>query len=495
MLLTTLPVISVIIAFAAGADYKFPNNFKFGVATASYQIEGGWKDGGKGESIWDYQTHTFPNRILDGSNGDIACDSYNKIDEDIRNLKALKVDFYRFSISWPRLLPSGFANEISEDGVRYYNELIDKLIANGIEPMVTLYHWDVPQSIENLGGWTNRAIVDYFGDYARICFKLFGDRVKTWITINEPYSICEYGYGNVITAPYYNSTGIGSYACGHHVILSHAKAYNIYAFEFRFKQRGRVGITVESSWWEPDSNSKEDRTAAENMMQMYFGWFLHPIIKGDYPPVMRLRVDKKSREQHFPRSRLPRFTIKEIIEIKGTIDFLGLNHYTTFMAKSGTDGPVPSNINDVGAILYQKPEWKQSAREVFRLVPWGLRKLLVWVKKEYRNIEVLITENGYAGKEDETTNDIERIEYYNLYLTEVLKAIHEDKCKITGYTAWSFMDNYEWTDGYTMRFGMYYVDFKDPNRTRTPKKSAFVYQNIVVTKKIDTSLDLHEFLH
>ncbi|XP_017782710.1 PREDICTED: myrosinase 1-like [Nicrophorus vespilloides] len=474
---------------------KFPKDFKFGVATASYQIEGGWNAKGKGESIWDYQTHTFPHKISDKSNGDVSCDSYNKLDEDIKNLKQLKVRMYRFSLSWPRLLPSGFANNINEDGVRYYNELIDKLIANDIEPMVTLYHWDLPQSIENLGGWTSRAIVDYFGDYARICYELFGDRVKNWITINEPYSICEWGYGDGTMAPYYKSMGIGSYASGHNVILSHAAAYNIYNSEFRSKQKGRVGITVETSWLEADSDTKEDHEAANRMIQMYFGWFLHPIIKGDYPPVMRTQVDKKSKEQNFPRSRLPRFSAEEISQIKGTIDFLGLNHYTTFMVKNGSVGQVPSNYNDMEATRYQKSEWKHSAREIFKLVPWGLRKLLVWVKNEYENIEVIITENGYAGLEKETTEDLDRIEYYNLYLKEVLKAIHVDKCNITGYMAWSFMDNFEWSDGYTLRFGMYYIDFKDPKRERKPKKSAFVYQNIIVTKVIDENLLPNTFLH
>lgn len=194
---------------------------------------------GKGEQIWDRLTHEHPTWVADGTNGDIACDSYNQLSSDLDNLQWLGVDFYRFSLSWSRLLPTGYANKINPDGVRYYNELINGLLQRNITPFVTLYHWDLPQSLQEVGGWPNEELVNYFEDYARIAFSLFGDRVKDWATFNEPSQVCHSGYGIGDNAPAYNSSGIGEYQCGRTLLLAHARAYHTYANEFKTLQKGR----------------------------------------------------------------------------------------------------------------------------------------------------------------------------------------------------------------------------------------------------------------
>ncbi|KRT83938.1 glycoside hydrolase, partial [Oryctes borbonicus] len=442
---------------------------------------------GKGENIWDRLTHSRPEHIADRSNGDIACDAYHKTVEDVQLLKDLGVNFYRFSLSWSRILPTGHSNEVNSDGIRYYNELIDELIKNEIVPFVTMYHWDLPHPFQELGGWTNPLIIDYFEDYADIVFKNFGDRVKHWITFNEPTLVCEHGYALGTMAPAYTQEGIGDYLCGHNLLLSHGRAYKLYDEKYRELQKGKIGITCESPWFEPKTDGDEwDIEMAENSIQMNLGWFTHPIFSksGDYPPIMRQKVDAMSERESFTRSRLPYFTDDEIQLLNGSSDFFGLNHYTTTLCTTMQWEVIgPSHNLDVGADFEQNPEWEGGASSWLKVVPWGLRKLLNWINKEYGNPEVIITENGFSDRGG--LNDCRRINYYNSYLTEVLNAIHEDGCNITGYTAWSFMDNFEWNQGYTERFGLHFVDFEDPNRPRKPKMSSRVYKNIIQTRKID----------
>ncbi|KAK9721942.1 Glycosyl hydrolase family 1 [Popillia japonica] len=468
---------------------QFPGGFRFGVATASYQVEGAWNEDGKGENIWDYLTHNNPGAIDDGSNGDIACDSYHKTAEDVELLKDLDVDFYRFSISWSRILPSGHANYINREGVNYYNELIDTLIANDIRPLITMFHWDLPQPLQEIGGWPNPILADLFVDYAKVLFDEFGDRVLEWITFNEPYQICHQGYSEATKAPLYAQDGIGGYLCGHTLLLAHAKTYQLYNESYRETQQGRVGITVNAMWGEPASESEDDATAAENYIQFTFGWFFNPIYasEGDYPSVMRSQIDANSQAEGFQRSRLPSFTQEEIELLKGSSDFLGLNHYSSYeCARLTTDETTPSFINDMGVSYTQPDTWEAGASFWLKVYPDGIRKLLNWIKTRYGNPEVMITENGfsYAGNEQDL-QDCRRVNYYNVYLEAILAAIVEDECNVTAYTAWSFMDNYEWLRGYTQRFGLYYVDFTDDDRPRTPKMSSRVYSNIISTRAIN----------
>ncbi|XP_060802158.1 myrosinase 1 isoform X1 [Amyelois transitella] len=469
---------------------RFPEGFLFGTATASYQVEGAWNVDGKAENIWDHLTHTHPCDIKDCSNGDIANDSYNQYKRDVEMMRELGLDFYRFSLSWTRILPTSFVDKINEAGVNYYNNLIDEMLKYNIQPMVTLYHWDMPQKLQDLGGWNNPHIVDWYGDYARTVFELFGDRVKNWITMNEPREICYQGYGDVTMAPRLNIKGVADYMCAKNLLLAHARAYHIYNDEFRETQNGTIGITISAGFSEPASESEEDKVAAEEAALFGWGIYAQPIFSetGDFPSILKEKVAAKSAEQGFLRSRLPEFTPEEVEYVRGTSDFFGLNHYSsgyTFRNESVLGiFESPSSDDDLGAGSYVLEEWETSASSWLKVVPWGFYKLLVKIKDDYNNPPVFITENGFStlgGLEDDG-----RISYYRKYLDAMLDAIAEG-CDVRVYTAWSLMDNFEWMQGYTERFGLYEVDYEDPARTRTPRKSAFVYKEIVRSRALDWS--------
>ncbi|RZC40245.1 Glyco hydro 1 domain containing protein, partial [Asbolus verrucosus] len=440
-----------------GADNrKFPPGFKFGTATAAYQVEGAWAEDGKGENIWDFITHTAPDYIADKSTGDIACDSYHKTDTDVALLKDLGVDHYRLSLSWSRILPTGYIDgQINDAGVAYYNDLLTKLQENGIEPVVTLYHWDLPQPLQqNLNGWLNETLVDAFANYARLAFELFGDRVKIWATFNEPYIVCEQGYESGQKAPAkVDAPGVDLYQCTHVLLKSHARAYHIYDEEYRPTQNGRIGIVLNTDWYEPETDSQNDLDASERHLQFQFGWFANPIVHGNYPQIMIDRIADRSAKEGFQKSRLPEFTSAEIEYIKGTYDFLGLNHYTTNMVKWREDDEIgePHYWKDLSVTSYQDESWEDSASSWLKVVPWGIRKITNWIKNTY-NVEIIITESGISD-EGGILDDQARINYYREYLSNILEAIYDDGVNITGYTAWSLMDNFEWFQGYTNVLG------------------------------------------
>ncbi|VVC97394.1 unnamed protein product, partial [Leptidea sinapis] len=466
---------------------KFPEGFLFGTATASYQVEGAWNLDGKTENIWDHLTHTKPCKILDCSNGDIADDSYHQYKRDVEMMRELGLNYYRFSLSWARILPTGFPDQINQAGVDYYNNLINEMLKYNIEPMITLYHWDLPQKLQTLGGWANPNIVDWFGDFAKISYELFGDRVKYWITINEPYQICNNGYGDGSKAPLLEYSGIADYMCAKNLLMAHARAYHIYDKEYRTED-GEIFIAFSAQWYEPESEEHEE--AARDLNQFMWAQYVHPIFSktGDFPPIMKERVAEKSREQGFARSRLVEFTPEEIEYVRGTSDVFGLNHYSTFLSyrneSLNSRFAVPSLNDDVGAATYQLSEWKIGESEKVMTVPWGFYKLLTQIREDYDNPPVYITENGFAtygGLDDD-----HRVEYYRGYLSAMLDAMDEGS-DIRAYTAWSLLDNFEWRYGYTERFGLYEVDYESPERTRTPRKSAYVYKELVRTR----ALDLH----
>lgn len=460
---------------------SFPEGFIFSTATASYQVEGAWNVSGKGENIWDRIAHTNPHYIVDGSNGDIACDSYNKFREDVQNIKNIGFKMYRFSLSWSRLFPTGLTTTANPDGVRYYNELIDELLQNGIEPMVTIYHWDLPQPLEDNGGWLNPDIVGIFADYSRAVFKLFGDKVKWWITINEPILVTS-GYGSTAKAPAVNKHGVGEYVSGHNLLKAHAKAYRIYENEFKTSQKGKVSTALNGPYIFPkDSNNSSHIEAAERAFQFNLGWFAHPIYSktGDYPPVMKEYITENSQIDTHQTSRLPSFTTEEIEEIKGTYDFFALNHYTSLLGEPGIPeyAADPSVTRDQNVILSFIPDKPKSECFWLQVVPEGFGALLKKIKEDYGNPEIFVTENGYC--DSDKLNDIERILYTTEYLKHLLMAINEDGCRVIGYTAWSLMDNLEWNDGFTKRFGLIQVDFNHPQRTRTWKFSANYFQQLI----------------
>ncbi|XP_052128312.1 myrosinase 1 [Frankliniella occidentalis] len=467
----------------------FPEGFIFSSATASYQVEGAWNEDGKGENIWDRLTHQQPDLILDKSSGDVACDSYHKYKEDIRIAKELGTTMYRFSLSWSRILPTGAIDQVNAPGVKYYHDVIDECLANGITPMITIFHWDLPQPLQDLGGWTNEVVVNYFVDYAEFVFKEYGSKVRLWLTINEPLSICGEGYGDAIKAPAIHWSGRADYLCAHNVLKSHAYAYRLYERDFKETQLGEVGFATISSYYYPkDKNNPSDVEAAERMQQMVFGWYAHPVFSkdGDYPAVMKERVKKASLEQGLKRSRLPEFTEAEIKLIQGSADFFGINHYTSSIAHEPTAGEelpqAGTRGGDAGVLTAFDPAWEETIADWLRVAPKGFRMLLNWIKDAYDNPKVMVTEQGYPDRGE--LMDTNRVHYYRLYLLELLKAINTDKCNVAVYTAWSLMDNYEWFFGYEHKFGLYQVDFTDPQRPRTPKMSAAFYKKLIETRKV-----------
>ncbi|XP_047111600.1 myrosinase 1-like [Schistocerca piceifrons] len=282
----------------------------------------------KGESIWDRMLHEHPEYGTNGDNGDVACDSYHKYQEDVQMLKAINVtDVYRFSIAWTRILPTGDLDVINLPGIDYYNNLINELLANGIQPLVTMYHWDLPQALQYIGGWPNPILDDYFVEYARVLFENFGDRVKMWTTFNEP-EVFTTGYASAeFQAPSQSTPGIGDYLAAHTVIRAHGLVYRLYQEQFRAKQNGTVGITLNITGRRPASNSSEDLEAVERKYQFDVGLYAHPIFsqEGDYPAVVRQRVDANSAAEGRPRSRLPTFTQEEIEYLRGLQKQPGLN--------------------------------------------------------------------------------------------------------------------------------------------------------------------------
>lgn len=463
---------------------SFPQNFSFGVATAAYQIEGAWNEDGKGESIWDRFTHQFPERISDASTADIACNSYHKYKEDVQLIKSLGVDFYRFSISWTRILPTGYLNKINNAGIQYYNNLINELIANGIDPVITIYHWDLPQSLQELGGWPNSELAIHYVNFARIAFENFGDRVKTWITFNEPKQICKLGYGDGSLAPGYKSSGIGDYKCIYTILKAHAEAYHLYHNEFNTDKQGKVGFTMDNFWYEPGSTSTADEQAVERVFEFYLGVFANPIYgTGDFPQIVKDIVSNRSLLQGFETSRLPTFTSEEVERIKGTADFFGLNFYTAVkIGNQVADLGTISWDSDASILYWWDPAWPSAASYWLKVVPYGIRKALKKIKDTYGDHPIIITENGYSDHGE--LEDYDRVNYYLTYLSCILEAIYEDNVNVVGYTAWSLMDNFEWVHGYVSRFGIHAVDFDDPERPRTPKLSAKIFSEIVTNRTL-----------
>ncbi|XP_014501361.1 beta-glucosidase 42 [Vigna radiata var. radiata] len=457
----------------------FPPNFVFGVATSAYQIEGGCKEGGRGPSIWDAFSHT-DGKILDKSNGDVAVDHYHRYMEDIDLIAKLGFEAYRFSISWSRIFPDGLGTKINDEGITFYNNIINALLERGIQPYVTLYHWDLPLHLhETMGGWLNRQIIEYFAFYADTCFASFGDRVKNWMTINEPLQTAVNGYDTAIFAPGRRENArIEPYLAAHHQILAHAAAVSIYQKKYKEKQGGQVGIVVDCEWAEANSDKIEDKSAAARRLDFQIGWYLHPLYFGDYPESMRERLG----------DQLPKFSEEDKKLLLNKLDFIGLNHYTSRFISHVTE-------SDAGNYYYKVQETKRivewedgetigekAASEWLYVVPWGLRKVLNYVSQKYAT-PIFVTENGMDDEDSdelqlhEMLDDKLRVRYFKGYLASVAQAI-KDGVDVRGYFAWSLLDNFEWAQGYTKRFGLVYVDYKN-GLSRHPKSSAYWFSRFL----------------
>ena len=432
-------------------DLPLPADFAWGTATAASQIEGGASQDGKGPSIWDTFSHLEPSRT-NGQNADVTCDHYNRMPEDVELMDSLDVDAYRFSISWPRIIPLGGRNDsVNEKGIAFYDDLINRLVARSIEPVATLHHWDAPQAIyDRYGAFlnTNEFSAD-FEHYARLCFTRFGDRVKKWITFNEPYIISIFAHLNGTLAPgdcreAGTDTKTEPWRVGHTIILSHAAAVQMYAKEFQPSQQGDISMVLNGHFYEPfDANSPADMDAAERRMVFYIGWFADPVFLGtDYPAEMRSYLG----------SRLPEFTPEEQELLRQTARlnaFYGMNHYSTKYARALPTPPPgddwTGNIEESSVNSEGREIGPVSGLGWLRVAPSGFQKLLGWVWKRYR-VPIIVTENGCPGVgEDDLARAVDdsfRQRYIGLYLDAISRAIHEDGVSIQGYYVWSLMDNY-----------------------------------------------------
>lgn len=366
----------------------FPSSFMWGTATASFQIEGCTQLGGRGPSIWD-RFCSEKGRVANGDNGDPACDHYRRWRSDIDLIAGLGLPYYRFSIAWPRIYPRGVKGGLNEEGVEFYRNLIQGLKKKGVEPVATLYHWDLPTAIEDeTGGWAGEGgVVEEFEAYARTCFEQFGDVVKWWITINEPWCCALLGYEVGEHAPgKIDKPGVNLYRAGHNLLLAHARGAKVYHDEFQDKQQGKIGITLNADWAEGVEERGQDAAARD--MAFCLGWFADPIYLGDYPAVMREACGE----------RLPKFTKAEKAMLKGSSDFLGLNHYSTHMVtglknENEFKDQGPSYYKDQRVASCELPEWKHSDMG-WPIVPWGFRKLLVYMQERYNpSGGIIITEN------------------------------------------------------------------------------------------------------
>ncbi|KAL0941977.1 beta-glucosidase [Colletotrichum truncatum] len=460
-------------------ELPLPKSFKWGTATAAYQVEGAANADGKGPSIWDEYTHRVPSRT-NNQNGDIACDHYNRVAEDIELMSSLGTEVYRFSLSWSRIIPLGGRNDpINEKGIEFYNNLIDQLLARGIEPSVTLYHWDAPQALyDRYKAFlnTDEFRADYIR-YARLCFERFGDRVKQWVTFNEPYIISIFGHLNGTLAPGHRAqdgfdTKHEPWRVGHTLILSHASVVQLYAKEFQPTQKGSISIVLNGHFYEPYSDSQADKDAAVKRLEFFIAWFGDPIFLGtDYPASLK----------EYLGDRLPSFTPEEHDLLRDTAAinaFYGMNHYSTKYARALPDppaeddwtgnieeGPVDHNGVEIGPVS-QMP-W-------LRIAPEGFRKLMNWVWNRY-HLPIVVTENGCPCPEDSVETAVDdkfRQRYFGLYLDAISRAIYEDGVKVEGYYVWTLMDNFEWSAGLDPKFGIVHVDFDSGSLKRTPKNSA-----------------------
>ncbi|XP_054845990.1 beta-klotho [Eublepharis macularius] len=424
----------------------FPPEFLWGVGTSAFQVEGSQRKDGKGPSIWEYFIQS-PLRAGSMTDDD-SSDSYTFLEKDLSALDFLGVSSYQFSISWPRLFPTGVVTAVNEKGLHYYNRLLNSLLHRRIEPVVTLYHWDLPLTLqEEYGGWKNESLIDIFSDFAMFCFKAFGDRVKYWITVHNPYLVAWQGYGTGIHAPGERQEGAAVYTVGHNLIKAHARVWHQYNKYFRPHQKGFLSITLGSYWIEPNhSKDASDITKCQQSMQATLGWFAKPIHgDGDYPEELKSKF----------ASILPNFTKAEKNHIRGTADF--------FAFSFGPNNFIPQNM---------LPKMGQN----FSL---NLREALKWIKLEYHSPRILIAENGWFTKSSVKTEDTTVIYIMKGFINKVLQAIKYDKIDVFGYTAWSLLDGFEWQHAYSIRRGLFYVDFNSKEKERIPKSSALYYKQII----------------
>jgi beta-glucosidase len=444
-------------------DLVFPEGFLWGAATAAHQIEGSPLADGAGPSIWTRFAHT-PGMTLNGDTGDVACDHYRRWKDDVGLMRGLGLTAYRFSVSWSRVLPEG-SGRVNQAGLDFYSRLVDELLENGIEPLLTLYHWDLPAALDDRGGWLNRDCADWFADYARVMYGALDGRVKKWATLNEPWVITDGGYLHGALAPGHRNRYEAPIA-SHNLMRAHGAAVQAY----RADGQHEIGLVVNIEPKYPASDSAEDHAAVRRAHAYMNEQYLDPALLGTCPPELG---------QVFGDA-WPDWPEDDFKLIRQPLDFIGVNYYTRSVTRAANSYPL-----DATAVPQPLGTYTETGWEVF---PQGLTDTLLWVRQRYGDIPMYITENGAAFFDPpvaETSpsgagrvRDPLRIDYFHKHLRAVHDAIAQG-CDIRGYMAWSLLDNLEWSLGYSKRFGIVHVNYA--TQQRTPKDSAHWYRRVIAT--------------
>ena len=446
-----------------GKYLAFPEQFIWGTATSSYQIEGAWQADGKGESIWDRFTHT-PGKIIDGSNGDVACMHYTHWREDVNLMQELGHQAYRFSIAWPRILPEG-VGAVNETGLDFYSRLVDGLLEAGITPFATLYHWDLPQVLQDAGGWTVRNTAAAFAEYADVVSRRLGDRVKHWITHNEPWCVAFLSHQIGEHAPGWQDWP-AAFRAAHHVLLSHGMATPI----IRANSPGaEVGITLNFTYAQPASHSEADLAAARRADGYTNRWFLDPVFGRHYPADMVAAYETAG---YLPNG-LDFVELGDYEAMAVPLDFLGVNYYTREVVRDEE-----ARVNQPAVIQRDPPEARTEMD--WEIYPDGLYKLLCRFHFEYGAPKLYVTENGASYSDGPGADGRVHDERRRVYLRDHFAAVHRAMAAgapVAGFFVWSFMDNFEWAKGYTQRFGLVWVDYV--TQQRIPKESARWYRTVI----------------
>jgi beta-glucosidase len=443
---------------------KFPADFIWGVAASAYQIEGAWNEDGRGESIWDRFAHA-PHHIMTGENADRALDHYHRMPADLALMQQLGFPNYRFAISWSRVVPDGAGNANAR-GLDFYDRLVDELLKLGIKPRPTLYHWDLPQALQDKGGWTNRETVDRFADYVRVVFDRLADRVRFWSTHNEPWVAAFLGYATGVHAP-----GVCDYSQGyqaaHHLLLAHGRAVQIFR---QGAYQGEIGIILNLNGLLPMTDSEADIAATQRVHDETHALFLDPIFRGEYP----------RRLFEFIGSHQPRVRAGDAELIHQKMDYLGLNYYNTDTVAFDVFGGLnKARLTPCSAAGWGLTEMK------WGIDPDGLKRELLYVKHNYGNPKILVMENGCAMPDVPDgagyVADWDRIRYMSSHLQALHEAIQEG-ADVHGYFAWSMFDNFEWERGYGPRFGLVRVNYE--TLERFPKQSAYWFSEVIKQNSI-----------
>ena len=441
-------------------DTTFPKDFLWGCATAAYQVEGSPLADGAGQSIWHRFVHT-PGLVRNGDTGDVACDHYRRYQEDVALMSSLGLNAYRFSISWSRILPEG-RGRVNAAGLGFYERLVDALLERGIQPLATLYHWDLPAALDDRGGWLNPDVAHWFAEYADVMFRKLDDRVKMWATLNEPWVVTDGGYLHGALAPGHKNKYEAPIA-SHNLMRSHAMAVKAY----RATGKNKIGLVVNLEPKYPASQSAEDLAARQRAEAYMNRQYLDPVFHGRYPAELK---------EIFGEA-WPEWPASDYALLKEPFDFLGVNYYTRNVTRHDPNQwPLRA-----GPVTQKSATYTETGWEVF---PQGLTDVLLWVKENYGPIPMYITENGAAFfdppvADGDVVEDPLRVKYYRAHLRAIREAMRRG-CDIRGYFAWSLLDNLEWSLGYTKRFGIVHVDFE--TQKRTPKQSARFYSQVIASR-------------